>query len=93
MELKEIKARAAQLKRENDLPMGILVNLTQCAWIANINDITRWRLPDDEQPQTMRIGGAELLQIDAAVAWADRYWQKRREREAARGWPYRTTAK
>ena len=66
----EIKSRAAQL---TDLPMD-LVNIQQVAWIANISRITIWRQPPEKRPRTMVIGNAEMMQVDAAVEWATKYW-------------------
>jgi hypothetical protein len=85
MQLKEIKERAAQLK---NLPMGF-VNQKQLLWLTNIDSVTYWRLPAEKKPDCLRIGGAEMCQLDAAIRFADEYWTERRAREEKRGHPYR----
>ena len=83
MDLKEIKKRADTLSK--DLPLGVWMTLNQLAQLADISTVTIWRLPADEKPDTIRMAGAEMIQIDAGIAWADRYWRRQEAKKQARG--------
>ena len=80
MELKEIKKRADFIRK--DLPMGVWMNQKQVCWIADISTVTLWRLPADEKPQTFRMAGSEMIEIDAAIRWADNYWRRQEAKKA-----------